>query len=266
MRDFRDLVRVAERAARRAAEYIRATGRDAQAWDRKGPRDFVTEVDREAERLIGDTLRSAYPESVVMGEELSPAASAAAPAAAALLWIVDPLDGTKNFLHGYPWYAVSVAAVVNGKLAAGAVVDVPRDLAYHAVQGGGAWCDGARLSVSTIADPTRGLIGTGFPFRTPALLPRYLRQFAAVTRAAGGLRRAGSAALDLVDVALGRFDGFWELSLAPWDIAAGTLIVREAGGRVTDLDGSPEVLRQGAIVAGNPAIHAWLLKILAEEG
>lgn len=238
-------------------------------WDRKGPRDFVTSVDRDAERLIGEVLRSAYPDAVIVGEELSPNAgvSAVTPGSRpGLVWIVDPLDGTANFLHGYPWYSVSIAAMVGGELVAGVVLDVPHNLTYHAVRGGGAWHDGARLAVSTISDTGLAMIGTGFPFRTPNLFPRYLRQFAAVSRGAASVRRAGSAALDLVDVALGRFDGFWELNLAPWDVAAGTLIVREAGGRASDLDGSPDVVKHGAIVAGNPKIHEWLLKLLAEEG
>lgn len=264
MRDTEDLVRAALSAAKRAAEHIRAARAHVPAvWDLKGPRDFVTVVDREAERLIAETLRQAYPDAVIVGEELSPDA---VHAVNALAFIVDPLDGTANFLHGYPWYAVSIAASVDGELAAGLVLDVPRDLVYHAVRGGGAWHDGRRLAVSTIRDTAVAMIGTGFPFRTPDLFPRYLRQFAAVSRGAASVRRAGSAALDLVDVALGRFDGFWELQLAPWDVAAGTLIVREAGGRVSDVDGSPDVVKHGAIVAGNPAIHEWLLRLLAEEG
>lgn len=181
------------------------------------------------------------------------------------MWIVDPLDGTANFLHGYPWYSVSIAALVDGELAAGVVHDVPHDLVYSATRGAGAWSNGSRLAVSKIRDANLAMIGTGFPFRTPSLFPRYLRQFAAVSRGAASVRRAGSAALDLVDVALGRFEGFWELNLAPWDVAAGTLIVREAGGRASDLDGSPDVIKHGAIVAGNPAMHEWLLALLAEE-
>lgn len=259
-----DLARVAESAARRAAEHIRAARANVPAvWDLKGPKDFVTSVDREAERLITEVLLSAYPNGVIVGEELSPSLTPGS--RPGLVWIVDPLDGTANFLHGYPWYSVSIAATVDGELAAGVVLDVPHDIAYQAVRGGGAWCNGRRLAVSTIGDTGLAMIGTGFPFRTPNLFPRYLRQFAAVSRGAASVRRAGSAALDLVDVAQGRFEGFWELNLAPWDVAAGTLIVREAGGRASDLDGSPDVIKHGAIVAGNPAIHEWLLKVL-EEG
>ncbi len=262
MRDYRNLAQAARNAALAAAQYIRNAGRQsALDWGLKGRRDFVTQVDLRSEQLIRQTLAAAYPDSSFMGEELSPQESRPE----GLLWIVDPLDGTTNFLHGYPWYAVSIAALLDGELVAGVVVNVAHGAVYHATKGGGAWHDGRRLAVSQLRDPDRALIGTGFPFRDLSRLSLYLRQFAAVSRAAGAMRRAGSAALDLVDVALGRFDAFWELSLAPWDIAAGTLIVREAGGCVTDLGGADPVLRHGSVVAGNPAMHAWLLELLKEE-
>ena len=179
-----------------------------------------------------------------------------------MIWLVDPLDGTTNYLHGYPAYGVSVAGVLQGVPRVGVVVDVTRQLTYTAVQGEGAWRDGRRMQVSLVRDPSLALIGTGFPFRNLALLDAYLEQFTVVMREASGIRRAGSAALDLVDVALGRFDGFWELALAPWDVAAGTLLVREAGGVVTDTEGSEDVIKHGSIVAGNPQIHAWLMASL----
>ena len=275
MRDYRELAAVARTAAEQAAAQIRTARRPPAgvAWERKGGLDFVTEVDRASERLIAEMLTAAIPGSVIMGEELSPTGNAAAPPASparggagdrgAVLWVVDPLDGTTNYLHGYPQYAVSIAALVDGAPVAGVVVDVERGVAYHATSGGGAWCGQERLRVSGVTDPTLALIGTGFPFRVPHLLPRYLRQFAAVARAVSGVRRAGSAALDLADVTRGRFEGFWELELSAWDVAAGTLLIREAGGVVTDLDGSPDVVRQGPLVAGNPAMHAWLIKMLA---
>jgi myo-inositol-1(or 4)-monophosphatase len=262
VRDYQELAEAARKAALLAAKYIRSAGQQsAEVWSLKGRRDFVTAVDLRSEELIRQSLRAAYPDSSFMGEELSPEEIRVQ----GLLWIVDPLDGTTNFLHGYPWYAVSIAAVLEGELVAGVVVDVAHGPVYYATKGGGAWHDGRRLMVSQLRDPERALIGTGFPFRDLSHLGRYLRQFAAVSRAAGAMRRAGSAALDLVDVALGRFDAFWELSLAPWDIAAGTLIVREAGGRVTDLRGADPVLRHGSVVAGNPEMHAWLLQLLREE-
>jgi myo-inositol-1(or 4)-monophosphatase len=185
-----------------------------------------------------------------------------------LVWIVDPLDGTTNFLHGYPQYAVSIGCMVDGKLAAGVIHDVCRKRTYRAIRGGGAFEEDTRLSVSAVTEPRLALIGTGFPFKALNLLHVYLAQFSAVSGAASGIRRAGAAALDLADVAAGRLDGFWELQLAPWDIAAGTLLIREAGGIVTRLDGAADVMSNegnGSIVAGNAAMHRWLIDLLRKS-
>ncbi len=257
--DARQLLTAAQLAADRAAAFLRRQeGRLAPGdWSEKGRADFVTEVDREAERLIAATLLAAAPGSVMIGEELTPDG-----AAADLAWVVDPLDGTTNYLHRFPYYAVSIAAVAGGESVAGVVHHVARGIRYHAIAGGGAFQDEAAIRVSEVAQPRQALIGTGFPFKSLPELPRYQAQFAAVLANAAGIRRPGSAALDLCDVAAGRFDGFWELVLAPWDVAAGTLIVREAGGVVTGLDGEPRVIRHGSIVAGNPVIHRWLLELL----
>ena len=259
MPEHKDLLRCALSASQRAADYIRSVKKPPEPadWDTKGTSDFVTQIDRDAEQIVTEVLLSAYPSSSVWGEEFTPDQ-----APCDLVWVVDPLDGTTNFLHGYPSYAVSVAAIVAGQLSVGVVADVSRELMYHATTGGGAWCRARQLHVSDTHDAAHALIGTGFPFKAPALIPRYLRQFTAILAASSGIRRAGSAALDLVDVALGRFDGFWELSLAPWDVAAGTLLVREAGGLVTNTENDPDVVRHGSIVAGNPIIHAWLLEQL----
>ena len=256
MLENHDLLHIAVGAAEGAATFIRETKRpaDPAGWSRKGLNDFVTEVDREAERLIAEYLLERAPGSHVRGEELSPETDSDE-----LVWVVDPLDGTTNYLHDYPAYAVSIAAVRRRVPEVGVVVDVPRERTYTAVSDGGAWHGDSRLRVSSVDDPTAALLGTGFPFKVPPLLPRYLAQFSALMHATSGIRRAGSAALDLVDVALGRLDGFWELQLAPWDVAAGTLLIREAGGLVTDTDGSHDVVRHGSIVAGNPAMHQWLL-------
>ena len=207
-------------------------------------------------------LLAAEPAGRIMGEELSPDAPADG-----LVWVVDPLDGTTNFLHDYPAYAVSIAAAVDGELQAAAVLDVTRGRLLHASRGGGAWDGERRISVSSIADPSLSLIGTGFPFKHLERLDEYQAQFASVLRATSGIRRAGAAALDLADVAAGRFEGFWELVLAPWDIAAGMLLVREAGGVVTDLEGNDPGLRHTGVVAGNPAVHEWLLgRVVAGDG
>ena len=262
MREYNDLVKLAERAALRAADYLRSAARPTvHMWTEKSQHDFVTEVDRAAEGLIAELITREEPESVIVGEELSPQRTARGE----LVWYVDPLDGTTNFLHGYPQYAVSIGCVVDGKLAAGVIHDVCRKRTYRAVRGGGAFEEDTRLSVSAVMDPRHALIGTGFPFKALNLLHVYVAQFAAVIGAASGIRRAGAAALDLADVAAGRLDGFWELQLAPWDIAAGTLLIREAGGIVTRPDGAADVLGGGATgstVAGNAAMHRWLIDLL----
>jgi len=265
VREYNDLVKLAERAALRAADYLRSAARPAvHTWTEKSQHDFVTEIDRAAEALIAEEIVREAPESVIVGEELSPTRMPRGE----LVWIVDPLDGTTNFLHGYPQYAVSIGCLVDGKLAAGVIHDVCRKRTYTAIRGGGAFEGHTRLSVSAVTDPRYALIGTGFPFKALNLLHIYLSQFAAVIGAASGVRRAGAAALDLVDVAAGRLDGFWELQLAPWDIAAGTLLIREAGGIVTRPDGAADVLStegNGSIVAGNAAMHRWLIDLLRKS-
>ena len=254
-----DLLHLARIAATRAGAYLRSVARpaDPSGWTLKGSRDFVTEVDRTAERMIADILLAAEPGARMVGEELSPSV-----VTDGLIWIVDPLDGTTNFLHGFPSYAVSIAAALDGVLQAGVVLQVPRDETYSAARGGGSWLGDRRLTVSTIEEPEFALIGTGFPFRDVSRLEEYQRQFGMVARATSGIRRPGAAALDLADVAAGRFDGFWEQQLSAWDIAAGTLLIREAGGVVTDLSGRDIGIEHTAVVAGNPAIHAWLIKTL----
>jgi myo-inositol-1(or 4)-monophosphatase len=262
VREYNDLVKLAERAAVRAGDYIRGATRPAvNTWTEKGQHDFATEVDRAAEGLITETLTRDEPESVIVGEELSPRRALKG----RLVWIVDPLDGTTNFLHGYPQYAVSIAAQVDGKLAAGVVHDICRKRSYTAARGGGAYEEGTRLGVSAVTEPRLALVGTGFPFKALHLLQQYLSQFAAVLGATSGVRRAGAAALDLADVAAGRLDAFWELHLSPWDVAAGALLIREAGGMITRPDGAADVLsgvQNGAVVAGNAHLHRWLLDLL----
>ena len=254
------LLDAAEDAADAAAATIEeaaATGSTLE-WGVKGHADFVSDVDRAAEQVIRDVLLDAVPDASIVGEELSPETHVRD--GPGVVFVVDPLDGTTNFLHGYPEYAVSIAAVAGGEPVAAVVINVPTGERFTAVRGEGAWRDDDRIRVSSIADPIRALIGTGFPFRNRELVPEYLRQFEQIMRTTAGIRRAGSAALDLCDVACGRFDAFWELRLSPWDIAAGLLIVREAGGLVTDLDGRDAPVAAGPIVAGNPAMHAWLLQ------
>jgi len=259
VRELKDLVDVARRAAALAAAFLRAaTPAAAQDWIEKGRGDFVTDADRQSEAMIKEALTRDVPGSTVVGEELSPRAARSAE----VVWIVDPLDGTTNFLHGYQQYAVSIGCLVGGTLAAGVIHDVPRDVRYWGATGLGAWQGEEQIRVSRLTQPRHALVGTGFPFKTLPQLRTYLDQFSAVLGVASGIRRAGSAALDLADVAAGRLDAFWELTLAPWDVAAGVQLIREAGGVVTTLDESDDVLRHGSVVTGNPTMHRWLVDLL----
>ena len=235
-------------------------------WSEKGVADFVTFVDHQAEERIIDRIRSAFPDHAVLAEEQASAGGARSHhiPTEGWVWIIDPLDGTTNFLHRYPMYAASVAVACRGELIAGVVISGATGEEWVAVRDGGAFKDGAPVRVSTIDRMPHALIGTGFPFKTIHVLPLYVRQFERVLRGSSGIRRAGAAAIDLCHVATGYFDGFWELSLAPWDVAAGVLIVREAGGIVTRLDGDPDVLGTGSVVAGNASIHQALLERLRE--
>jgi myo-inositol-1(or 4)-monophosphatase len=253
-----ELLDVALEAARGAARVIRdaTVGREKLVWETKGRSDFVSEVDKASEHEIAATVQRRLPSASVLGEELTPTALSGR----GIVVIADPLDGTTNFLHGYPEYSVSIAIARDGALCAGVVLNVARDEEFTTRRGAGAFLNGKRIRVSTLREPARALIGTGFPFKTLEKLPLYLEQFSLVMRGTAGIRRAGSAALDLSNVACGRFDAFWELVLAPWDIAAGILMVREAGGVITDLNGNAAELEAGAFVAGNPAMHAWLLQ------
>ena len=254
------VLRVATDAAEAAAAIIRARAADVTrlSWQLKTHSDFVTEVDTAAEQAIRDVILSRLPDAAVLGEELSPSTIPHG-----TTFVVDPLDGTTNFLHGFPVYAVSIGVLRDGVLDAAIVLDVPHDIQYTAIRGGGAWRNGEAIRVSANADPSRALIGTGFPFKHLAHLDAYQRQFAAIVRTTSGVRRPGAAALDLAAVASGWFDGFWELSLAPWDMAAGLLLIREAGGVVTDLEGREVTgVSGGPLVAASATLHEWLLSTI----
>jgi myo-inositol-1(or 4)-monophosphatase len=267
--DLRPLLATALDAARAATAIHRAhLGRvDVEDWSEKGVADFVSYVDHEAESAVIARIRDTYADHQFLAEEAAAAPDAALPAADAdWLWVIDPLDGTTNYLHGYPQYAASVAVSHRGELLAGAVVSGATGQEWSAVRGGGAFHDGTRIHVSAVLRLELALIGTGFPFKTLHQMPKYLDQFDRITRRTAGIRRAGSAALDLCYVASGFFDGFWELYLAPWDVAAGALIIREAGGLITRTDGSADVVGHGPIVAGNPYIHPALREMVQDQG
>ncbi|MCC6930642.1 MAG: inositol monophosphatase [Gemmatimonadaceae bacterium] len=251
------LLDAAVHAARLGAEFVRSRTGDLATldWQVKSRADFVSEVDLGAETRIAEYLGQRVPEALVLGEELTPGAASAD----GIVFVVDPLDGTTNFLHGYPEYAVSIGAMVGGELSVGVVLQIPQGTLYSALAGGGAYCDGERISVSATTQPLRALLATGFPFKRADEVEPYLRQLRRVMTQVSGVRRAGSASLDLANVAAGRFDAFWELSLAPWDIAAGILLVREAGGRVSDVTGAEIQPAHTSVVASNGVMHEWLL-------
>ena len=251
-------------AAVRGADVIRSFSgrRGTLAWEEKAHSDFVSDVDRASEEAIGEIVRARHADARLVAEEGAPDLGALA----GLTFVADPLDGTTNYLHDFPWYAVSIAALVDGEPVAGAILNVATGELFTATAGGGARRAGQPMSVSRIDVPSRALVGTGFPFKEGDDIEPYLRTMASVMRDVAGLRRPGSAALDLADVACGRFDAFWEVRLAPWDVAAGILLVREAGGLVTDLQGEPARVAHGPVIAGNPAMHAWLLEKMRTEG
>lgn len=249
---------VACQAAQAAGRLIRErfSRGTAIAVEQKGMHDFVTVVDREAEAAVAGHLLQRFPDHTVMAEEGSPEA-----AAADYRWVVDPLDGTTNFIHGVPVFAVSVALEDPEGLVAGVIHDPLREETFHAHRGGGARLNGEPIHCSRPASPHEALLATGFPFRELSRVDRYLRAFEAFIRTTAGLRRAGSASIDLAYTACGRYDGFWEIGLSRWDIAAGALIVREAGGKVTDVVGGDTHLDSGDIVAAGERFHGTLLEV-----
>jgi myo-inositol-1(or 4)-monophosphatase len=253
------LLNIAIRAARRAGEVItrgmnRVHRLDVRA---KGQNDFVTEIDMQAEREIIDIIHKHYPDHAVLAEE------SGASGESEFVWIIDPLDGTTNFMHGFPQFAVSIAVERRGRIEHGVVYDPLRQELFTTSRGEGAQLDGKRIRVSTHVGLDRSLIGTGFPYRTNLhWIDNYMGMFKAVTQATAGIRRPGAAALDLAYVAAGRLDAFWELGLSPWDTAAGTLLITEAGGMVGTLTGG-EYKQHGHILAGTPKVYAPLAELLA---
>jgi len=253
------LLNIAVRAARRAGELIvrsltRVEGIQVSA---KGRNDFVSEVDRAAEREIIATVRRAYPDHAFLAEESGASGSSDT------VWIVDPLDGTTNFLHGFPVFAVSIACQQRGRLEHAVVYDPMRQELFTASRGGGAHLDNRRMRVSRQRGIEGALVATGFPFRANLeYIDAYLAMLKGVMATAAGVRRPGAAALDLAYVAAGRVDAFWEIGLSPWDTAAGTLLIQEAGGRIGTLAGG-DYKQGGHIAAGTPKVYDGLLELLA---
>jgi myo-inositol-1(or 4)-monophosphatase len=293
----REFLEAAREAADRAGRVHRARGGGggSMRWEEKGTSDFVTEVDREAERAIVETLLGRFPEHEILAEEEATAGPAATESGAAgatratkslgasavpeIRWVIDPLDGTTNWLHRFPEYAVSIAAVDSAGLRLGLVLNSATGVRFEAVRGHGARAAGQPIRVSEVSELRHALVGTGFPFKNVRVLPRYLELFGRVLTSTSGIRRAGSAALDLCNVACGRFDAFWELALMPWDFAAGILIIREAGGSVErlrvprcserlDVDPgaeSGEPLWPGGVLAANPHLFPEFRELILSE-
>ena len=230
--------------------------------ERKGRIDLVTEFDRRSDAFVLSEIRRRFPGHAVLAEESGEHESPHAP----VRWLVDPLDGTTNFAHNYPFFAVSVAAEREAVLQAGAVYDPVRDEMFAAAAGAGATLNGKSLHVSNVGRVEDALLVTGFPYDVRERPESYLRLFASFLTRAQGVRRDGSAALNLCYLAMGRFDGFWESHLSAWDMAAGVLLVREAGGRVTRYDAAPFVLVGRQILATNGALHEEMMRILAASG
>jgi myo-inositol-1(or 4)-monophosphatase len=224
----------------------------------KRPFDFVSEADRASEQAMIEFIVKRFPDDTIYAEE-----GTRQEVGNGNRWIIDPLDGTTNFLHGFPMFSVSVAVEHGGVVVAGAIIDPLREELFVAERGRGAYLNGTPIHVSPITEPSRCLLATGFPFRAKHLLEPYLRTFAQLFARVSGIRRAGSAALDLAYVACGRCEGFWELGLSPWDIAAGELLIQEAGGRVTDFSGAPSAIWKGDIVASNGHIHHLMLEVVS---
>jgi myo-inositol-1(or 4)-monophosphatase len=257
---------IAVKAARRAGQLINRASNDLDLLKvaTKQPNDFVTEVDRAAEAAIVEVLREAYPGYGILAEESGTIAGKGAKDAE-FQWIIDPLDGTTNFIHGLPQYAVSIALARAGTVEHAVVFDPNRNELFTASKGAGAFLNDRRIRVSKRTKLQEALIGTGFPYRMFDNVETYLAIFKELTQKTAGLRRPGAASLDLCYVACGRYDGFWEFGLSPWDMAAGALVIAEAGGLVSDLNGDPEYLRTGNIVAGTPKVFAPLLQLISNH-
>ena len=256
------MLNTAVKAARRAGGIINRASQnlDLLHVSRKAHSDFVSEVDSNAEDAIIKVLLEAYPKHSILAEESGATGDQDEPE---YQWIIDPLDGTTNFLHGYPQYSVSIALKYRGVLTQAAVYDPTGNELFTASRGRGAYLNDHRLRVSKRNQFSECLIGTGLPFRELTHMDTYLSMLKDIIPRVAGIRRPGSAALDLAYVAAGRYDGFWELGLGPWDMAAGCLLITEAGGLVSDLEGNETHLESGNIIAGNPKIFGQLLQVIA---
>ena len=258
------MLNVAVKAARRAGNIINRASLNSEKIQvsRKQHNDFVTEVDQAAEAAIIETLKEAYPDHGFLAEEMGEVPAQSTPDKPHYQWIIDPLDGTTNFIHGFPQYAVSIALAVDGVTQQAVVYDPTRDELFTASKGAGAYLNNRRIRVAGRIRMSEALIATGFPYREDQDVETYLKIFAQMTRQCAGLRRPGAASLDLAYVACGRVDGFFEQGLKPWDMAAGALLITESGGLVGNYAGEDQYLNTGEIMAANPRIFAQMVNNL----
>jgi myo-inositol-1(or 4)-monophosphatase len=257
------MLNMAVKAARAAGAIINRAALDVEAVriSQKQTNDFVTEIDHAAERAVIETLLGAYPDHGIWAEESGREHGSAA---SDHVWVIDPLDGTTNFIHGFPVYCVSIALMVRGRVEQAVIYDPTRNDLFTSTRGRGAYLNDRRIRVSKRIQLKESLISTGFPFRPGDNFNVYLRMMADVMKRTAGLRRPGAAALDLAYVAAGFTEGFFETGLSPWDVAAGSLLVTEAGGLVGNFTGEADFLEQREIVAGNPKVYGQLVKILSK--
>ncbi len=254
------MLNIALKAARAACTIMNRASDNLSSLEvhKKAHHDYVSEVDMACERTIIEILREAYPSHQILAEETG----ITGPEKSAYQWIIDPLDGTTNFLHGFPQYAVSIALKRENEVIEAVVADPVANEVFTATRGVGAFVNGRRLRVSKRTQMAEALVGTGFPFRRTDEYDAFLKVFKEVAQTTSGLRRAGAASLDLAYVAAGRLDAFWEANLKNWDMAAGSLLVLEAGGLVTDFKGESDYLEKGQIIAGTPKIFGQLLPMV----
>ncbi|MBY4945480.1 inositol monophosphatase [Cupriavidus respiraculi] len=257
------MLNIAIKAARKAGSVINRASMDVELLrvTRKQHNDFVTEVDRAAEAAVIEIIRTAYPEHGILAEESGQSWSEGEESPE-FVWVIDPLDGTTNFIHGFPQYCVSIAQMHKGTPVQAVVYDPTRDELFTASKGAGAFLNNRRIRVSRRDRLADCLIGTGFPYRDLEGLAEYTELFTTITQNCAGLRRPGAAALDLAYVACGRFDAFFEQGLKPWDMAAGMLLITEAGGLVGNYCGEARQLEQGEVLAGNPKAFAQMVRLL----
>ena len=252
------MLTIAVRAARNAGDIIRRSSENVSQLtiNQKTRNDFTSEIDWKAEQEIIKVIHTSFPEHGFLAEESGEQAGND------YVWVIDPLDGTTNFLHGFPHYAVSIALKNKGKIEVGVVYDPLRDELFTAERGGGAMLNNRKIRVTKPNSLKATLIGTGFPFKNQQHLEAYMGMFKALTVDSAGIRRAGSAALDLAYVAAGRMDGFWEIGLKQWDMAAGILLIQEAGGAITDFSFKDQFLHSGNLIAGSPKMHQLMFQAI----